>query len=71
MKPIEGLKSASAKLDIMPEHPIYAPASEGPFACKFCEYYSDPNKCNQPIIVKLRKGIVEPDACCDWFEKDR
>ena len=53
-----------------PTHDVYADASKGPFLCGVCEYFKAPTTCTHPEIVKLRKGIVEYYACCDFFERD-
>lgn len=52
----------------VPKHDVYQAADQGPFRCDNCEYFSTPNKCSNPEIVKLRGGMVEPGACCDYFE---
>lgn len=52
-----------------PKHQVYQPAKEGPFRCDHCEYYVGPERCRKPEIVALRQGMVEPGACCDYFEK--
>jgi hypothetical protein len=53
----------------VPKHPVYQAADQGPFKCSNCHYFSEPNKCKQKQIIDLRGGRVEPDACCDYFEK--
>lgn len=67
---LRALKPPNGETMVLPIHSVYAPASAGPFKCSNCEYFTAPSKCSQPEIVKLRGGVVEPEACCDFFEKD-
>ena len=76
-KPIDGLKTAldndsddTGEMMSVPKHDVYQDADQGPFRCDHCEYFSAPNKCSHPEIIKLRRGVVKPASCCDYFEKD-
>lgn len=69
MNPIKGLKNAEPE-GAKEGHQVYQGADQAPFRCDHCEYFTVPNQCVHPKIIKLRKGIVEPAACCDFFEKD-
>lgn len=38
--------------------------------CGVCEYFKAPTTCTHPEIIKLRNGVVEFYACCDFFERN-
>ena len=50
---------------VEPTNPIanYMGPSEGPFLCKMCEYFQEPNACEKV------SGVIEEAACCNLFEK--
>jgi hypothetical protein len=78
---LQGLKSATTPSQLppplphssssMPEppHAVYQDASQGPFMCSNCQYFSAPTQCSNKYIVATRGGTVEGAACCDLFEK--
>lgn len=41
----------------------YLGPESGPFACKFCKHFEDPNSCG------LVAGNIDPDACCNLYEQ--
>lgn len=65
------------------EHQGYLPGDEGPFRCDHCEYYSGQNRCRNTAVIQWAKehrfglkcdeasgkAVVQPDGCCDFFEK--
>lgn len=78
---VDGLKGSKPKkgwIDTPENTPAgYQPPSQGPFRCDNCEYFSGGYKCNKPQVVKELGAIpgfpdkakVEPDGCCNFFEK--
>lgn len=64
-------------------HKVYMNGEAGPFRCDHCEYYVNPNACNNSHIISLAKnnkfGLtlkgdnakVDLDGCSDEFEPKR
>lgn len=59
--------AASDAADIDPNNPDYEPPDDGPFRCDNCTFYTDPNACTQPVVMKTQSGVVDPGGCCKFF----
>lgn len=57
-------ESGTGKVAKDSEEANYFPADQGPFRCGNCEYFVKPSSCQKV------KGKIDPDACCNLFEKD-
>lgn len=53
--------------DTDPNDPDYEGPEDGPFQCSNCQFYSDPNQCQQPDVVRTQGGKVDPNGCCKFF----
>lgn len=53
--------------DVDPNDPDYEGPEDGPFECDNCQFFSDPNQCAQPDIVRSQGGQVDPKGCCKFF----
>lgn len=49
----------------------YQPPSEGPFKCSNCNHFdADEKTCDKPELEEeLGTNKVEPNGCCNFFEK--
>lgn len=59
---------ASDAADVDPNNADYEPPEDGPFRCDNCSFYSDPNQCTQPVVVKTQHGVVDAGGCCKFFK---